>query len=113
MPVTANRRHHVRTAAEIACKLLQHADCKYRSALTADISAGGALLTLRTPKPLTVGETLAMTVNWNGRPLLSREELINATVVRTGPLLDQTQLVAVRFDEPQHEADALLGADAA
>ena len=110
---TADRRVHVRTPAEIACKLLQDADCRYRSALTADVSAGGALLDLRTPKPLQVGETLAVTVNWNGRPLMSRDDLVNATVVRAGPLLDQKQRVAVRFDEPQANADALLGADAA
>lgn len=113
MPTTADRRQHARTAAEIACKLLQHADCKYRAALTADVSAGGALLTLRTPKPLSVGESLELSVNWNGRPLMARDELVRATVVRTGPLLDQTQRIAVRFDEPQSQADALLGADAA
>jgi c-di-GMP-binding flagellar brake protein YcgR len=113
MPTTTNRRAHPRTHAEIACKLLQNAECRYRAALTADVSAGGALLTLRTPKPLKVGESLELSLNWDGRPLMSRTELVKATVVRAGPMLEQSQQVAVRFDEPQLQAERLLGADAA
>tara|TARA_E500000318_G_C3505877_1_gene190257 strand:- start:118 stop:459 length:342 start_codon:yes stop_codon:yes gene_type:complete len=113
MPNASDRRRHTRTPTEIACKLIQNAQCRYRTAVTTDISAGGALLDLRTPKPLRAGETLSMSVNWNGRPLMSRDELVTATVVRAGPLLDQSQRVAVEFDEPQQQADALLGADAA
>ena len=110
---TIDRRQHARHNAEIACKLLRQAEGKYRTAKTADVSAGGASFTLLTPKPLQVGETLQLSVNWHGEALMKRSELINAVVVRTGPLLDKAQQVAVRFDEPQHQADALIGADAA
>ena len=110
---TTDRRLYERTPASIGCKLLPNAECRYRSALTADISAGGALLDLRTPKPLRVGETLTISVNWSGGAVMSRSESIQATVVRTGPLLDQTQRVAVEFDEPQHQAESLRNADAA
>ena len=113
MPTTSDRRRHTRTLTEIACKLLPNAECRYRSAITADVSAGGALLDLRTPKPLIAGEKLALSINWNGRPLMSRNELVTATVVRTSPLLDQRQRIAVEFDEPQAQAESLLGADAA
>lgn len=112
-PTSADRRQHVRTSTEIACKLLQSAECRYRSALTTDVSKGGALVQLRTPKPLKTGETLRLSINWNGRPLMSRDELVEATVVRAGPMLEQVQQVAVRFLEPQAQAEALLGADAA
>lgn len=113
MSNTTDRRRHARTPTEIACKLLQTAECRYRTAITADISVGGALLDLKTPKPVRVGETLSVSVNWNGRPLMSRADLVTATVVRTGPLLDQSQRVAVEFDQPQTQAESLIGADAA
>ena len=113
MPNTAERRQHVRTSTEIACKLIQNADCRYRPALTADVSTTGAMILLRTPKPIKIGETLRLSINWNGRPLMSKDELIEATVVRAGPMLERVQRVAVRFNEPQIQAEALLGADAA
>lgn len=113
MQNSADRRQHVRTSTEIACKLLQNAECRYRPALTTDVSEGGALIQLLTPKPMKIGETMQLSVNWNGRPLMSRDELVKATVVRAGPMLKQMQQVAVRFDEPQAQAETLLGADAA
>ncbi len=113
MQNSADRRQYVRTSTEIACKLLQNAECRYRSALTTDVSEGGALIQLRTPKPMKIGEMMRLSINWNGRPLMSREELVEATVVRAGPMLKQVQQIAVRFDTPQTQAETLLGADAA
>ena len=113
MQNTAERRQHVRTDTEIACKLIQNAECRYRPALTADVSTSGAMIMLKTPKPIRVGETLRLSINWNGRPLMSKDELVEATVVRAGPMLEQVQRVAVRFTEPQAQAEELLGADAA
>lgn len=113
MPTTTDRREHVRTPVEISCKLIRNAECRYRTALSADVSAGGVLLDLRTPKPLRVGEAISVSINWLGRPLMSRDDLVTATVVRAGPLLDQTQRVAIAFAESQHQAEALRNADAA
>lgn len=107
------RRRHVRTHTEIACKLLQDAACRYRTAITADVSESGALMQIRTPKPIRTGETIGVSVNWNGRPLMTRDELIEATVVRAGPLHEQSQQIAVRFAVLQPQAKALVGADAA
>ena len=107
MTTGPNRRAHDRYAVQMDCKLLRDAVSRYDSALTGDISAGGALLKVRSARPIRVGEQLEIAVNWSGRPLLTSEELRAARVVRVGPVMDATQSVAIRFDAPQHEADAL------
>lgn len=113
MQMTTNRRLHTRFASDIECKLLRCAASKYDTAKTGDVSVGGALLYVRTTRPICIGEEIEIAVNWAGRPLLLADEMIGAHVVRVGPLLDGGQLVAIRFDRAQEQAEALAGAEAA
>lgn len=113
MHATANRRLHSRFAANIECKVLRCAASKYDIAKTGDVSAGGALLLVRTTRPVCIGEEIEIAVNWADRPLLLADEMVGARVVRVGPVLDGSQLVAIRFDRVQEQAEVLAGAEAA
>jgi len=113
MKTTLNRRQHPRFAVEMECKLRRPSGLSYTPARTGDISAGGALLEIRTARPVRVGETLDVAMNWANRPVLASGDLVRARVVRVGPVHDETQRVAVRFDVPQAQADRLGTAEAA
>ncbi len=108
-----NRRLHPRYAVGIDCKLIRKAASRYDAARTGDVSAGGALLEVSTARPIRAGETLEIAVNWAHRPVLTSDELTSARVVRVEPLMSGKQRVAIRFDRPQEQADALAGAEAA
>jgi hypothetical protein len=113
MPSQSNRRLHPRHAVGLECKLRRPSVPRYDSARTGDVSAGGAMLEVRAARPIAVGETLDVAVNWADRPLLAAGDLVRARVVRVGPVLDRVQRVAVAFDRPQHAADALAPSEAA
>lgn len=108
-----NRRLHPRYPVGIDCKLIRRAASKYDAARSADVSAGGAMLEVRTARPMRAGEAIEVAVNWAHRPVLTSDELAPARVVRVEPLHGGTQRVAIRFDRPQDQADALAGAEAA
>ena len=113
MPQTANRRLHTRYAAGIDCKMLRGSASRYDFARTADVSAGGAALDVRTARPVRVGEDITIAMNWGHLPLLRSGDMVTARVLRAGPLLDNAQRVAIRFNRPQHAADALAAPEAA
>ncbi|USN97988.1 MAG: PilZ domain-containing protein [Phycisphaeraceae bacterium] len=108
-----NRRRHPRFAVGIDCKLIRAATSRYDIARTGDVSAGGAMLEVRTSRAFHAGEPIDIAVNWAGRPMLTSEELITARVLRADPLLGHTQRVAICFDRVQDQADALAAAAAA
>lgn len=90
------------------CKVFQPATQKFIPARTADVSAYGALLRIDSPRTLQPGEALDIAVAWDGEPLLSRQSLMRATVIRLGPSTiaeaERCQTVAVRFSAPVREA---------
>ena len=103
-----NRRQHARADATLGCKILRPAVARYLSARTADVSAGGALLEIDTTRPLIEGETVEIGVAWTGSGLLSTRDLVSARVVRTDPLHDNRQQVAVKFARVQAPAAAVV-----
>lgn len=113
MTPTTNRRRHARYATAIECKLIRGAHSRYDTARTGDISAGGAMLEVFTARPIREGETIDIAVNWGDRPLMLAGDRVGARVLRAGPLLGRTQLVAIAFDRVQEQAEALAGAEAA
>ncbi len=104
----ADRRIHHRAPADLACKLLRPAIGRYLAARTADVSAGGALLEVLTSRPVTAGEDIEIGVCWAPAGVLTSRDLAAATVVRAGPVLRGSQLVAVRFAQVQAQAQALV-----
>lgn len=96
-PAARERRRHDRLALARACKLRAQRDLRYQPARTRDISAGGALLELDSPRPLAEGQSIAIAIDFAGRSLLTQEQVVEAKVVRAGPVLNRRQTVAVAF----------------
>ncbi len=99
--LTPDRRRHPRRHAEVACKVRCPDTGRYLQALTTDLSEGGALLTVRTSRPLADGQTIELALRDDGQVLVRREDLILAQIVRSSARLDDRQILALRFDRPQ------------
>ena len=104
---TTDRRQHPRIEAGLGVKILRPAVARYIAAITQDVSKGGALLEVRTARPISEGEDLSIGVCWTSGPLLRADELVTATVVRADPVLSGAQKVAVKFAQTQQKADDL------
>ena len=100
------RREHERYASEIACKVRCSQTGRYLSALTSDLSAGGAMLSVHTPAAVRQGQMVEIALRTDGRAVVLRSELVPARVVRCSSVVDRHQIVAVRFDEEQRELTA-------
>lgn len=99
-PVGRDRRRSPRRPAMHCCKL-RHADAlRYVTAQTRDISEGGALVTLETGRPLAEGQDISIAIDFAGRAVLTQGQMVEAKVVRAGPVLNRTQTVAVAFRVP-------------
>ena len=110
---SGNRRLHDRHDTDLGCKIKRSSVARYIAARTENVSAGGAMLTIDTARPLAEGERIEIGVNWSSGGLLRTGELVSAVVLRATPLLESKQRIAVRFDEAQAKADALAAAAAA
>lgn len=107
------RRQHERTPAEIACKVRCSVTGRYLGALTGDISPGGAMITIQTPQAMRNGQIVEIALRTDGRPIVLRNELVAARVVRSSAVVDRHQVIAVRFDEQQERLAAADRAAAA
>lgn len=96
-----DRREHPRRHAEITCKIRCPSTGRYLRAVTTDISQGGAMLTVSTPRPLTDGQVVELAIRDDGNVLIYRDQLIPAQVVRSSARLDRHQVLAVRFAKLQ------------
>ncbi|MEL6328044.1 MAG: PilZ domain-containing protein [Planctomycetota bacterium] len=104
------RRLFPRAGVERLCKIQRPGDARYLSAFTHDVGEGGALIEILTRDPVAAGESIRIGVSWDHRPLIKREALVPAVVVRAEPLGSATQRVAIRFVESQAEAGELVRA---
>ncbi len=92
-----DRRRHVRRSLAHSCKLRHAEGLRYVSAHTRDLSEGGALLTLETSRPLVEGQEITLAIDFHGRAVLTQSQMVEAKVVRAGPVLNRVQSVAVAF----------------
>lgn len=91
-----DRRVNPRITVTKPCKVLHVATRKYLPAKTCDVSAGGALLKVTTPRPLVPGEEIEVFIAWDNKSLLTTGEQVRAHVMRT--YFDGVeQMVGVRF----------------
>lgn len=95
-----DRRRHARRSMVRTCKARHAEGVRYALAQTQDISESGALLWIQTPRPLSPGQSLAVAIDFEGRCVLTRGQMLEAKVVRAGPLLNGRQSVAVTFHSP-------------
>jgi hypothetical protein len=101
MATTKERRLHARQNLARPCTLFRRRTQRFVPALTCDISSGGALIEIHSPRPLVEGETLDVGIAWTPSPVLSGAALVQATIVRVIRFDDSHQVVAVRFDRPK------------
>jgi len=103
---TIDRRVHPRQEIVKACKVYRRGTQRYVSAQTQDVSAGGALLEVRSVRPMVPGERLDVGVAWSRSPILLEDALKEARVVRVTPIEGDRHRVAVAFDELEEVAVA-------
>ena len=94
--IGAERRRSPRNPVERLCKVFHGPTRRYLTAVTRDVSAGGALVTVESPRPLQVGDTIEVLIAWHHRAILSSSDQIEATVTRT-LFQGAKQIVAIRF----------------
>jgi len=94
-----DRRRAARRVAVHACKLRHAEGLRYVTAQTRDVSEGGALVTLETSRPLSEGQEISIAIDFAGRAVLTQGQMVEAKVVRAGPVLNRMQTVAVAFRE--------------
>lgn len=70
---------------------------QYVPGQTSNVSVGGALVELRTARPLGIGDTLSIGVSWGAGALLRDEQLVGGRVVRVLSRTKDAQKVAVKF----------------
>jgi hypothetical protein len=106
MRLAAERRQSDRTPIARPCKLArgEGAPMRFDPGQTVNLSTSGALIEVRSHRPLAVGERIALGVAWGERPLLSADSLTRGRVIRTSPVAADAhgksgvQLVAVEFE---------------
>lgn len=101
MPIEEkDRRRYPRIDLDRACKVYHPASRRFAAARTRNVSAGGALLRVQTGRPLLPGETIDVALSLEAKPLLQSIAMIPSTVIRSLPVGDNAQELAVRFEAP-------------
>lgn len=99
-----DRRRHARRLVARSCKVRHAEALRYSVAQTQDLSEGGALLSLETSRPLSAGQDVTLAIDFEGRNVLTQQQMVEAKVVRVGPVLNRRQVVAVAFRTPMEMA---------
>lgn len=95
-----DRRRHMRRQSAHCCKLKQAESLRYVTAHTQDLCEGGALLTLETSRPMAEGQDVSIAIDFQGRAVLTQAQMVEAKIVRAGPVLNRLQTVAIAFRVP-------------
>jgi c-di-GMP-binding flagellar brake protein YcgR len=99
MPIEdKDRRRHPRLDLAAPCKVYHPASRRFAAARTKNVSAGGALLRVETGRPLMPGEPIDVALSLEPKPLLQSVSMIAARVIRSLPIGDNAQELAVRFE---------------
>lgn len=83
-----------------ACKVRDAEALRYATAHTLDVSEGGALVVLETARPVSEGQEVSLAIDFEGRSVLTQGQMVEAKVVRAGPVLNRRQTVALAFRVP-------------
>lgn len=99
-----DRRLHQRTKVARLAKLFHRAGLAYAAGQTADLSEGGVLLKVHSPRRFEPGDTVDVVIEpKDPTGVVRTRSLIEGIIVRTSPLGDDQQFVAVRFARPRAE----------
>jgi hypothetical protein len=98
LDIDRDRREHPRVALQRPCKVFDPRSRKYLTGVTSNISAGGVLMLLSRRAPVQADDCVYVAVAERRRqPLLRRDEMCEARVVRTLNLTTGETALAVRF----------------
>lgn len=99
-PVTdfSDRRQYPRLTATRGCRIFRPSFNAFGSGRTCDYSAGGALIDLVTTRPVSVGETMDVHIEFKLCAILPAKSMVRATVLRAGEVSNGSQRVALKFD---------------
>ncbi len=103
----SDRRAYERCDLRISVKLRRQANAAYSSGRSLDVSMGGAGLELVGPREAHTGERIAIAFENVRCPVTRAARMIGAQIVRAGPMHNNQQRVAVRFDAPQAGLEGL------
>lgn len=99
-----DRRLYPRTRASRGSKIFHRAGLAYAPGETTDLSEGGALLKVHSSRRFELGDIVDVVVEPKVETgVIRTRSLIEAMVVRTAPLGDEKQYIAVRFARPRAE----------
>lgn len=79
------------------CKLFHRPTGRYLGASTCDISAGGAMLRVRAPRPLRPGDDVEVLIALHPRQLLEASDQRSARVVRVMVTPEGEQIAGVEY----------------
>lgn len=107
MPIEEkDRRRYPRIDLAAPCKVYHPASRRFAAARTRNLSAGGALLRVETGRPLMPGESIDVALSLEPKPLLQSISMIPSRVIRSLPVGDNAQELAVQFERPIELAKA-------
>ncbi len=102
----ADRRQHARLNISRPAKVYLPRANQFVPGSTRDVSVGGLLLEVRSPRPLNIGDTLDVGVAWTREAVLSTARMLHGRVVRVQTRSDGQQSLAVEFVQAQRLAAA-------
>ncbi|MEM1330494.1 MAG: PilZ domain-containing protein [Planctomycetota bacterium] len=108
-----DRRSSPRIAAQHRAKVFHRRTHRYLPAETCNVSDGGMLIRVKSPRELRIGEALDLAVDWAGEAVVRKAELTPATVVRIEPATEPGYSHAVAVFVPAGTGAALATGRAA
>lgn len=108
------RREHDRINIARPCKVLEVTTGKYVLGATCNISPTGALIEVSRPMALRPGDRVYVGIAMKRRQVfLQSQDMIEAEVVRSATLGNQSTTLAIRFIEPQATGEVMVARRAA
>lgn len=106
MSTPADNRAHPRVFLERPAKVFHQGTRRYLPAVTSNISGGGVLIRVLSPRPLDPGDRLDVLIAWSNRTVLSSSDRVAGSVTRAARGASGEQFVAVAFDKAMVSAPA-------
>jgi len=98
---TPDRRKHPRQGISRPAKVYHAGSARYLPAYTRDLSSGGMLLEIDSPRALCPGDHLDIVIAWNDRTLLSEADMAPSRITRVLDTGSPRQIVGVAFLKEQ------------
>ncbi len=99
LELNTERRRFERSPIQRPAKIHHYGTNHYLPACTHDLSSGGILLEIDSPRPLSPGDCIDVLIGWNDRAFLHEDDRIPARITRVLRSSSPRQIVAAQFDQ--------------